>query len=511
MSFGTKPTTPRPEAARTTDRVLPTPATGYCRSMTAMTPLWLDRPRPSHPALTGSASFDVVVAGAGLTGLLTGLLLARAGLRVAVIEARRVGDGTSGHTTAKVSLLQGTRFARVLRTNPPSVLRDYVTANQEGQAWLRRFCEEHGVSWQDRPAYTYATTRAGELRARAELAAAGVAGLPAAWVETTELPFPVRGAVRLDHQMQLDPVELMDALTAQLSAEGGSLFENTRLTGVSRDGSRLAVTTEYGAIDATHVVLATGQPVLRRHGFFARLHPERSYAAALRSPSVPQGMYLAADHPTRSVRSLPHGDDGELLLVGGNGHVTGRCRSEQSRLDELVAWAQGRFGGEVTHTWSAQDQASTTGLPYVGPMLPGEHNIWVATGFDKWGLAVAPSAALLITKSILHQQGHGELPEWRRAFSAWTPRESVATARIARYNAEVGLVMAKDILGRRWREAEEAQPPLSGICTHLGGAVRWNDAERSWDCPLHGSRFAEDGGVLEGPAVCGLRRRTTDG
>lgn len=471
-----------------------------------MTPLWLDRPRTTHPALTGPATYDVVVAGAGVVGLLTGLLLARAGRRVAVLEARQVGDGTTGHTTAKVSLLQGVRLSRMLRTNPPSVLRDYVAANLEGQAWLRQFCTSHDVAYQDRPAYTYATTRAGELRARAELSVAQLAGLDAAWEDTTELPFPVRGTVRLDDQMQLHPLDLMDALVAQLVAEGGELFERTRLTDVHHRGPKVAVTTEHATVTADHVVLATGQPVLRRHGFFARLRPGRSYAAALRSPRVPQGMYLSADHPTRSIRSLPVPDGDELLLVGGNGHVTGRDGSETAHLEELVLWAVDTFGGEVTHTWSAQDQATVSGRPYVGPMLPGEHALWVATGFDKWGLAAAPAAGLLLTRSILERDGTGERPAWRRAFSTWTPRETAGAVRVAGFGAGVGLELAKDVAGRRWRDAAQAEPAVRGICTHLGGAVHWNDAERSWDCPLHGSRFDTDGSVLEGPAVCGLRK-----
>ncbi|MDZ5620202.1 FAD-dependent oxidoreductase [Nocardioides sp. HM23] len=474
--------------------------------MTSMTPLWLDRPRATHPTLTAPASYDVVVVGAGIVGILTGLLMARSGRRVAVLEARQVGDGTTGHTTAKVSLLQGTRLSRILRTNGPSVVRDYVTANQEGQAWLRDFCKVHDVAYQERPAYTYATSRPGELRVRAELSVAGLAGLDATWEETTELPYPVRGAVRLADQMQLHPMELMDALVAQLVAEGGELFEGSRLTDLSDRDGKVTLTTEQTNVTAAHVILATGQPVLRRHGFFARLHPQRSYAAALRSPWVPEGMYLSADSPTRSVRSLPVAGGDELLLVGGNGHITGRAASEAARVEDLVGWARSTFGGEVTHTWSAQDQATVSGLPYVGRMLPGNDAVWVATGFDKWGLAAAPAAALMVTKSLFAEDGAGERPPWHRAFSSWTPREVAGVGRAAQFNVGVGVEMVKDVARRQWRDAEHAEPTLRGICTHLGGSVRWNDAERSWDCPLHGSRFDTDGSVLEGPAVCGLRK-----
>jgi len=249
--------------------------------MNALTPVWLDRPRAAHPTLTGDTTYDDVVVGAGLTGLLTGLFLARAGRKVAVLEARRVADGTTGRTTAKVSLLQGTRLSRVVRTNPPSVARDYVEANREGQAWLERFCRDHDVPLQVRPAYTYATTRVGEVKAQAELAAARLAGLDVTWETETELPYPVRGTVRLADQLQLHPMDLVDALVAELLAEGGDLFEQTRVRDLRRTGDGVRVLAGSATATARTVVLATNQPILLRHGFFARLKAERSYCAAL--------------------------------------------------------------------------------------------------------------------------------------------------------------------------------------------------------------------------------------
>ena len=497
--------------------------------MNALTPLWLDRPRATHPPLAGETTYDVVVVGGGLTGLLSGLLLARSGKSVAVLEARQVGDGTTGRTTAKVSLLQGTRLSRVLRTNPPSVARDYVTANQEGLAWLRRFCEDHEVPFQVRPAYTYATTRHGELRAQAELTAAQAAGLDVTWETETELPYAVRGAVRLADQLQLHPMDLLDAAVAELVAEGGTLCEQSRVLEVHRTGDGVRVTTDGGSATARAVVLATNQPILRRHGMFAKVKAERSYCAALTSAWVPHGMYLSSDSTVRSLRSLPVAGGEELLLVGGSGHGTGRTASPRKRLDQLLEWARGTFpGSSVTHTWSAQDQVPATGLPYVGPMLPRDHTIWVATGFAKWGFTNAPAAALLLSKSILSQTMGGEPPSWGRALSSWTPREVASSGRALFYNAEVGAFLAEG-LARPLRggdapaegegvvrydgpwpvavsKVDGVERKVSAVCPHLKGIVRWNDAERSWDCPLHGSRFAPDGTVLDGPTICGLKQ-----
>lgn len=457
-------------------------------------PVWFagGRPRP-RPPLDGPVTCDVAVVGGGVTGLATALLLARAGRRVVVIEGRRCGDGTTGHTTGKVSLLQGTKLSRALRTNPPSTVRGYVEAGREGQAWLHRFCQDHGVGVDERHATTYATTRYGEVRARGELVAARRSGLDVHWTDTTELPYDVLGAVRLDGQLQVDAGGLVRVLMEQAEAEGAVVHEGTRALRVERGEDRVRVETDRGTVHAARLVLATGQPILDRGGFFARLKPQRSYAATLRGAWVPDGMHLSSDRETRSLRSVQVGDEA-LTMIGGSGHVTGRG-SPPDRLASLLAWAEQTFpGATVDRVWSAQDHAPVSGLPYVGPLLPGGRDLYVATGFDKWGLTTAPAAALLLAATILG----GRPPAWGRALRSWTPREVLATGRSLLANAEVGWHLAG---GHASRLLGSDDPPL---CTHLGGVLCWNATEESWDCPLHGSRFAADGSVLEGPATRAL-------
>ena len=461
-------------------------------SPASSTPVWFDRPRPEpRPPATGRASYDVVVVGAGLAGLLTGLQLARGGRSVAILEARRIGDGISGHTTGKVSLLQGTKLSRVLRTNPVGVARRYVEASREGQAWLRRYCADHDVEHRGGHATTYATTRLGQLRARAELAAARTCGLDVTWTGETELPYDVLGAVRLEDQFQVHAMDLLTSLADTFEAAGGTLHEFSRVLGADRSGDTVTVRTATADLTASVVVLASGQPILDRGAYFARLKPQRSYAATLSSSWVPEGMHLSSDQQVRSLRSVTVADGEELLMIGGSGHVTGR-NNPARRLSSLLSWASETFpGSAVRHVWSAQDHAPVSGLPYVGPLLPGDHRIQVATGFDKWGFTAAPAAALVLAADILG----GQVPSWARSLRSWTPRETLAAGRAALFNGEVGVQMACGHAARPFRRDD------APLCTHLGGVLSWNPTEESWDCPLHGSRFDADGSVLDGPAT----------
>jgi glycine/D-amino acid oxidase-like deaminating enzyme/nitrite reductase/ring-hydroxylating ferredoxin subunit len=482
---------------------------------------------PAVPPLV-DGHVDVVVVGAGITGLTTALLLGRAGKRVMLIEARYAGAGTTGGSTAKVSLLQGTQLSRISRRHSADVVGQYVTANQEGQAWLAQFCDEHDVETQVRPAYTYATTQHGLTAAKRELAVAKEAGLPVSWVTDSELPFSISGAVRLDGQLQIDPMDLLEALSLQAAAHGVQLVEGARVRKVSGEGP-CRVETDAGTATADTVVLATNMPILDRGGFFARLKPARSYALALRTaePAV-TGMYLSADRTTRSLRDGVH-DGGPMLLVGGEGHTTGRGGSTSQRLGTLREWTAEHFPQATeTHAWSAQDYVPAHSLPVVGPLLPGREEIQVAGGFSKWGLTNGVAAALALSSRLL-----GGRMDWADAMASWSRHELTGLPAGAWANAEVGVELTRSWLQPLAHPGSGPVPAegsgvvrydrigtptarslvggverqVSGVCTHLGGVLRWNDAEASWDCPLHGSRFGPDGQVLEGPATCGLSQR----
>ncbi|MEU8899254.1 FAD-dependent oxidoreductase [Nocardia sp. NPDC048505] len=494
-----------------------------------MTALWKsDAEIPARLRLNAGSRFDTVVIGGGITGLVTALLLAESGVEVAVLEARRVGAAASGLNTGKISLLQGTRAQQIAGRHSIGTLREYLAANRDGQDWLVRFCAEHNVPLQREAALTYAQTAAEVKRVRAEYEATQRAGLPTELIGKPDTPFPAHGAVRLDNQVQVDPMALIAALAVAVEAHATPIFESTRAHGVrSGPGGDLVIDTEHGELTAHSVVLATGMPILDRGGFFARLEPQRSYLTAYRVPQeIPREMYLSAGQPTKSLRYAPSPED-DLLIVGGNAHGVGRTDRASAHVQALVDWTQRWFpGAEPLYRWSAQDHHPIGELPYVGPLLPGQDRIMVATGFAKWGLTNGAAAALALA-------GHrtGKPPAWAATFQSWQPAELKGWFSALKANTAVAQQMSSGWLlrlthgpgtapaegcGKIERHGleptavstvEGTTTEVSAVCPHLGGIVRWNDAENSWDCPLHGSRFAPDGTVLEGPATKGLTPR----
>jgi glycine/D-amino acid oxidase-like deaminating enzyme/nitrite reductase/ring-hydroxylating ferredoxin subunit len=492
--------------------------------------IWLDPP----PAVETDwfkpgAHYDDIVVGAGLTGLVAAILLARAGRQVAVLEARSVGAVTTGHSTAKVTLLQGTRLSTIVANHAEHVAAAYVDGNREAQEWLLAYCDKQGIQTERRDAYTYAGTQPGAATVRREFDIGRRLDLDLEMTDAIELPYPTYAAVCLRDQLQFNPVDVLSALVRELRQAGGVVIDGVRVIKVN-PGESAEVITSAGGVISTNVVLATGIPFLDRGLYFTKVTAQRSYALAFRvAGQIPRGMYISADSPTRSLRTAMH-DGEELLLVGGNGHAVGRQRESPSELvADLTAWTDKWFTGvERTHVWSAQDYEAHGGVPFVGKLPRGGGHVYLATGYSKWGMTNAVAAGFRISGEILDQ-----VPQWARILGTRVSKPASAV-RYFRANAEMGLAATKGWLGAELHPlkeqdktpsegtgvvgAQRGEPvaistvngetcALSAVCTHLGGIVRFNDLEKSWDCPLHGSRFAADGTVLEGPATSDLKQR----
>jgi Rieske Fe-S protein len=294
------------------------------------------------------------------------------------------------------------------------------------------------------------------------------------------------------------------------------------------DGQECRIETDTGAeVTAGAVVIATHYPTLDRGLFFARLAAERSYAIGIRARGrTPQGIFLSTESPSHSVRATPY-DGGELLIVGGESHKTGTSDPVE-RYAALEAWARERFDvASVEYRWSAQDAMPADGIPYVGKLSPVARRVWTASGFKKWGITNGAAAAIMLSDAIL-----GRDNPWAATFDAnrFTPlasapallKEQISVGahffgdRLAPPDVrsleqlapgEGGIVKVDGDRVAAFRDDDGVVHAVSSICTHLYCQVAFNAAERSWDCPCHGSRFATDGTVIQGPAVNPLERK----
>jgi glycine/D-amino acid oxidase-like deaminating enzyme/nitrite reductase/ring-hydroxylating ferredoxin subunit len=484
-------------------------------------------PTVASPGERPHGRYDAAIIGGGVTGLTVACALALRGARVVVLERRTLGAGTTGGSTAKVTALHGTIYQELAATHGPDIARRYAEANLAGVDQLVATVEELGIDCDltRAPALTYALDTGALERVDAEAEAASAAGLPVVVDDSSELPLPVQRAVRLDDQAHLHPVRYCLGLAQAVRDAGGHVVEGAAVLDVAEadGGVHVEVQDHDDPIVAGVAVLATLLPVVDRGGFFARTTPSRSYALALAVPDdvTVLGMHLSADAPVRSVRPLRL-EDGHGLVVGGGGHRTGEVHDTGSYYDELERWAAATFpGSRVVARWSAQDFRSSDGIPFVGRM-PTTGRCYVATAFRKWGFSNSATAGTLLADLIdgvespwadLYDPSRaGGLPSALHA--NLTVAKHAVVDRAARLLAPPvgslepgtgGVVRGGHGAVAAYREEDGTLVQVSPTCTHLGCTVRFNDAERSWDCPCHGSRFDLDGTVLEGPAVRPLR------
>lgn len=420
---------------------------------------------PSFPQLDGSLQTGVLIIGGGLAGLLCAWKLNQAGVDCTLIEQNRIMSGVSGRTTAKLTAQHGLIYEKLLKRYGPEKARLYWQANQDGVDELRKLAQGADCGFNIQGSYLYATDSTEKLEA--EMAACRKLGIPVWWENTVPLPFPVTGALKLPDQGQLHPLKLAACLAKDLM-----IHENTKALAFAGN----QVQTSKGTITAEKIIVATHFPMLNKHGaFFLKLYQQRSYVIALDNAQHLEGMYLDCADNGLSLRSA-----GRWLLLGGGGHRTGK----QGLNWKLPEEAAQRYypKAQIVARWATQDCMSLDGMPYIGRYSDATPNLYVATGFQKWGMSTAMAAASILIDLVQDKEN-----PYAALFS---PQRSM---------------MHKQLFVNSLEAAANLLRPTKPRCPHLGCALHWNRAERSWDCSCHGSRFDEKGRVLNNPATDGMK------
>ena len=424
-----------------------------------------DSKLPEFEKLRGDLKTDVLIIGGGMAGILCAYMLEKEGVDYALVEAETICSGITGNTTAKITSQHGLIYNKLVREFSVEEARMYLSANEAALEKYRDLCADIDCEFETKDSYVYSLSDRNKLEK--EMTALGKIGYPAELVEN--LPLPVRsvGAVKFSTQAQFDPLRFVSAI-----AKGLSIYEHTKVLELTGTKARTAA----GDINSKKVVVTTHFPFINKHGnYFLKMYQHRSYVIALENAQDVGGMYVDEDKKGMSFRNY-----GGLLLLGGGGHRTGK---QGGGWAELESFAARNYPQAVEkYRWAAQDCMTLDGMPYIGYYSNNTPELLVAAGFNKWGMSSAMVSASILTDMLL-----GRKNEYARLFS---PSRSILRPQLAANALEAVVNLLT---------------PSKKRCPHLGCALKWNSQERTWDCPCHGSRFTEDGKLIDNPATGDLK------
>ena len=462
--------------------------------------------------LSGSGGADVAIVGAGIVGLTTAFLLAQVGLSVVVLEARRVGRQVTGRSTAKITSQHALIYRHLIDTLGIDQAQHYAEANRRGAEQISVWVNELGIACdlERKDAYTYTCNKGQREDIAAEAEAARRVGFDAELLARAPLPFDTAAALRFRDQAQFNPVQYLIGLAVAVEVAGGRIFENTRVTAVD-SGDRWRVSTAKGLLDVKHVVVATNLPITGPGKYDHRTQPRCHIAMAFRArDAVVDGMFIGIDNPTHSLRMGRDGE-GPLLVVLGPRFNTGQDGDVLRRFRDLESWVRANVQvGDAAWYWVNEDYDFPDRIPFVGAPSNDKPGFYIATGFNGWGISNGTAAGMLIADKV-----RGRSNPWVNLYNPQRKSledfvEGADTQSLVSDIADIapgggGVVTSGEHNIAVWKDEDGRPHAFSASCTHQGCIVTWNNAERTWDCPCHGSMFEADGKVIHGPAVEQLR------
>ncbi|MDR7870852.1 MAG: FAD-dependent oxidoreductase [Tissierellaceae bacterium] len=478
----------------------------------------------NYPSLNDDVSVDIAIVGGGMVGILTAYELEKQGFNIAIIEAEKIVQSTTAHTTAKLTSQHNLIYDKLVNQMGRELAQQYARANESAIHQIKKIADENNINCDYESQFAYIYTQEDKYKEDIvkEVEAARLLGIDAELISDIPFPIDIKTGMVFRNQAQFHPRKFLLKLAEILNDRGVSIYEKTRAIELNSENDKYIINTDVGKkVTAEKVIIATHYPFFNKKSmYYARLYVERSYILGIKAKEkYPGGMYINAEEPPRSLRYHPT-DDGELILVVGENHKTGQGENTNEHYEALLNFAKDIFTiKDIPFRWSTQDCFTLDGIPYVGQYASDTPNLYVATGFAKWGMTNSVASSIILRDLVFK----GESP-WadvynpsRKTIVASTKNFVVQNANVASQLIEgklsntdndvelkPGDAVIVEVDGDKvgcFRDDEGKLHLVNTTCTHMGCELKWNSAERSWDCPCHGSRFTYEGKVLHGPAV----------
>lgn len=495
----------------------------YCRNRKRKTEkkndsIWHLEDVKSYPTLNTNLEAEVAVIGGGMTGILTAYQLQQHGMDVIVLEADRIGQGVTRNTTAKITSQHNLIYRDLIEDYGFEKAREYAMSQQAAVEQFEHIIRTNQIDcdYREEIAYVYSINH--PERIVEEVEASLQLGLPAFFTKETALPFEVAGAEGFEHQASFHPLKFLYEIANDME-----IYEQSRVLRILGD-NELEVENGAGQIchvQAKNIVVATHYPFANFPGFyFTKMHQERSYVVAMKAPeALPFGMYISMGNTGYSFRKYK-----DYVLIGGGNHRTGQ-NYEKEHFKPIIQAAK-RFypQGEIVRWWGNQDCMPIDGVPYIGTYAAREKNIFVATGYNKWGMTNSMVAAMNLNNMILGAEEKENSIYYPRRFNLQASKKKlkmdikITTKRLTLQQIYKPKTTIKDLKpgyggivlwnGKKvgaYRTKKGVVYLVTTKCPHLGCMLEWNQEERSWDCPCHGSRFDYRGRLINGPAQVNLK------
>ncbi len=427
--------------------------------------LWFDQTDlPKYKKLNGNIKTDVLVIGGGICGILCAYFLKQSGVSFVLVEKDRIAQATTGNTTAKITSLHGLVYNDLINSFGKETAQKYLNINEDAIKKYEELCKNIECDFERKSAYTYSTDNLSKIEK--EVSALNSLGMDAKITHTSPLPIKFKGAVGIENQAQFSPLKFLEHISKDLK-----IYENTMVREITRDGAIC----DSGKITANKIIVATHFPFINKHGnYFLKMYQHRSYVLALENAQDVEGMYLDEAEGGLSLRN-----SGDLLLLGGGGKRTGK---KCGNWEELIYFRNKHYPESIIkYKWATQDCMSLDKIPYIGQYSKNTPNLYVATGFNKWGMTSSMVSAMILCDMV-----QGIKNDYEDVFF---PSRSILKPQLLVNGIET---ISNFII------------PTTKRCSHLGCALKWNKAEHTWDCSCHGSRFDKNGKLINNPATKGI-------